>query len=107
MATVHITLSQVGGVALSGTEMPVANSIPIAADTLATSAISAQSSITASTDALAGKSAFWTVTATGNVYVRFGSNPTAVTDAGWLILAGQTRDFAVTATGEKVAVIDA
>lgn len=42
----------------------------------------------------------------GDVWVKFGSAPTAAAGSDWLILEGQTRDFKV-AKGTKVAVIDA
>lgn len=103
MATVHIVLSKVQGLALTGVTMPVANSVPLYSDTKTSSVTSQQSDITAP-----DTNAFWSITATGgNVYVKFGSNPTAVTDEGWLILDGQTRDFAVSAASEKVAIKDA
>lgn len=102
MATVHITLSSVQSRATTGMTMPVVDSVPTATDTMTSSGSSAQSSITA---ALGG---FWSITATGgNVFAKFGSNPTAVTDEGWLILDGQTRDFAVSVASEKVAIKDA
>ena len=103
MATVHIVLSNVQSRALTGSTMPVADSVPTSVDTMTSTGTSAPSSITA-----AATGAFWSITATGgNVYAKFGSNPTAVADEGWLILDGQTRDFAVTAASEKVAIKDA
>lgn len=103
MATVHIVLSKVQGRALTGSTMPVADSVPLFSDTMTSSGTSAQSSITAP-----DTNGFWSITAKdGSVFVKFGSNPTAVTDEGWLILDGQTRDFAVSAASEKVAIKDA
>lgn len=108
MATVHITLGQVTGVSVQAVSMPAARSVPIAADTMTSSGTSAQSSITADTGGLSRQAAFWSITVTGgNVFVRFGSDPTAASDTGHLILDGTTRDFAVSATGEKVAIKDA
>jgi formylmethanofuran dehydrogenase subunit C len=51
---------------------------------------------------------FWSVTTSGgDIMVKAGSNPTAVaTDGGWLIADGQTREFAVSAANEKIALID-
>ena len=108
MATVHITVGQVTGVATSGTSMPVARSVPIGADTMTSTGASAQSSITASTGSLSRQAAFWSITVTGgNVFVAFGANPTAASDSGHLLIDGTTRDFAVAANDEKIAVINA
>ncbi len=106
-ATVHIVLSAVPNrdrtVGVFTVPMPVALSVPLFSDTKTSSGTSAQSDITAP-DA----NSFWSVTVTGgNVFVKFGSNPTAASDDGWLILDGQTRDFAVSAASEKVAIKDA
>lgn len=108
MATVHITVGQVTGVSTAGASMPVARSVPISADTMTSSGTSAQSSITASTGSLSRQAAFWSITVTGgNVFVAFGPDPTAASDTGHLLIDGTTRDFAVTASSEKIAVIDA
>lgn len=42
----------------------------------------------------------------GDVYVKFGKNPSVTSGTGFLMLDGSTRDFGVRA-GYKVAVIDA
>ncbi len=108
MATVHIVLSQVGGRSTGGAAMPVANSIPIEVDTMTSTTSSVKSSIVASKGGLASASAFWTITGSGgNVWLAFGSDPTAAADSGWLLLDGQTRDFAVTGAAETVAIKDA
>ncbi|MEP1292792.1 MAG: hypothetical protein ABJL56_19190, partial [Nitratireductor sp.] len=50
---------------------------------------------------------FWSITAVGgNVWIKFGAAPVAASGQDWLVLDGQTREFAATA-GDKVAVIDA
>jgi hypothetical protein len=103
MATVHVTLSRVKGRASTGSTMPVQDSVEISADTMTSSGTSAQSSITAP-----DLDCFWSVTVTGgNVYVKFGANPTAVADAGYLLLDGDTRDFSPCAVSEKLAIKDA
>lgn len=103
MATVHITLNRVAGPARANPIMPVIESVEIAADTMTSSASSAQSSAVATAE----PDAYWQITASGgDVFVKFGSNPTAASDSGHLIIDGTTRDFAVSATGEKVAVVD-
>jgi hypothetical protein len=57
-------------------------------------------------DLSTGFGLFWSVTASGgNVWVLFGSNPTAVAESGYLILDGQTREFGAKSS-QKVAVID-
>ena len=105
MATVHVVLFTCGGKTVKGTEMPVPKSIPAYVDTMASSATSAKASINSGSD---WKNAFWSITVSGgNVYARFGTDPTAVTEEGWLILDGQTREFAVSAASETVAIKDA
>lgn len=106
MATVHVCLAHVIARAAGG-PAPVVQSVPVGSDTVTSSGTSAQSSLTASPSGVAG-SQFWSVTATGgNVFVAFGSDPTAAADAGWLVLDGQTREFSTSQTGEKIAIKDA
>ena len=106
MATVHIVLAGASGRSSTGATMPVMNSVETDADTMTSSVTSAKSAITAPASAWAGL--FWSVTASGgNVYVKFGDDPTAVTDDGWLVLDGQTREFAVSAASEQCAIKDA
>ncbi|MCP3729240.1 hypothetical protein M9978_02265 [Sphingomonas sp. MG17] len=103
MATVHVTISKVDDRGDTGASVQLITSVPTAAETMTSSGSSAQAAITPSkADGL-----FWSVTATANVWIAFGANPTAVSGAGHLILGGQTRDFAVTSAGEKIAVKDA
>jgi hypothetical protein len=104
MATVHIALCNVTANARIVTStMPVPESVTAASDTMTSSGTSQQSSAVASR---VGQ--FWSVTvAGGDVFVLFGADPTAVSDAGFLVLDGQTREFSVTAAGEKVAIKDA
>lgn len=106
MATVHVVLSVVDQASsVSGNIMPVAKSIPYAADTVTTSASSVQSSLVAPQPP---NNLFWEVKAKdADVWVNFGSNPTAAVDVGWLVSAGETRQWAVTTAGEKCAVVNA
>ena len=102
MATVHVTLTSVSALAARGLTMPVANSVEVGADTVTSSATSAQSALTGQ------PGLFWTVLPLdGNVWVKFGDNPTAASDSGYLLVAGQPRDFGVTAPSELVAIKDA
>lgn len=101
MALVHISILNVQARADTGSTMPIPNSVEAAADTMQSSAASAQSTITAAT----GR--FWSITTKGDIWVKFGVNPTAITEEGHLIVAGSTRFFAVTAANEKVAIKDA
>jgi len=106
MATVHVVLAQASGRSSTGATQPVIDSVPVNADTLTSSASSAKIDFAAPASGWQGL--FWSITASGgNVYARFGSDPTAVTDEGWLILDGQTREFAVSAASETVAIKDA
>lgn len=102
MATVHVTLGRVGARAETGSTLPILPGAPRAAETLASAGVSAPAGLVAQ----AGE--VWSLTVTGgDVFVAFGPNPVAASGAGRLLLAGQTRDFAVSAAGEKVAVITA
>lgn len=103
MATIHVTLSSINKRGVSDTAFPVINSVPRAAKTLTSTASSVpEASISGANGEV------WSVTAKGgDVYAAFGAAPVAAADSGHLILAGQTRDFAVTTAGEKIAVKDA
>lgn len=100
MATVHVVLCRV---APRHWNLPIPDSSPLGADTLTSSGISTQSSLTAPDG-----HAVWSVTVFGgNVFIAFGADPTAQVDSGWLVLDGQTRDFTIGAAGEKIAIKDA
>ncbi len=103
MATLHINLCRVAGRADTGMTLPVPSSIAAGADTVTPSGTSAVSSLEASARDV------WTVTAMGgNAWLKFGTGtPLAASDDGWLILDGQTRDFAAMTAGEKIAYMTA
>lgn len=106
MATVGIALSAVSNTASSGLNavMPVADANAAASAAVTSSGTSQSPSVTTPSD---GKQYYWIITASGgNVWVTFGSNPTAVAGTTYLIVDGTTRDFAASA-GQKCAVIDA
>jgi hypothetical protein len=103
MARLMIALDRVRNGAGSGGTMPVPSSIPDVAELLNTTTTSAQATATA-----ANTQQYWIVTAVdGNVWINFGTNPTAASGSGWLVINGTTREFSVTVTGEKIAGIDA
>ncbi|MGO4316707.1 hypothetical protein [Agrobacterium sp. MCAB5] len=105
MATVGIALSAISNKASSGLNavMPVADANATASATVTSSASSQSPSVTVPSD---GKQYYWSITASGNnVWVTFGSSPTAVAGTTWLIVDGTTCDFAASA-GQKCAVID-
>lgn len=107
MATVHVVLSVVDQAsAVSGNMMPVAKSVAIDQDTLTTTASSQVADITAPQPP---NGLFWDVTAKdADVWVNFGpETPVAAAESGWLVTAGQTRQWAVSTAGEKVAVVNA
>lgn len=52
----------------------------------------------------AGNDLIWVVTSPVDVWVEFGAAPTAVEGTTWLVLAGQSREFAAK-NGDKPAVI--
>ena len=100
MATVSVTLARVRG----DVNRPIPRSVPDeTATTITTSGTSQQASITA--DDLGE---VWVITTSGgNVWAAFGSDPTATAGTHWLLLAGTTREFSVSAVSEKVAVVNA
>jgi hypothetical protein len=107
MATVHVVLASVDqACSVSGNVIPVPKSAPVNQDTVTTTASSQVAAITAPQPP---NGLFWSITAAdANVWANFGTGtPTAVAETGWLILAGQTREFAVSVAGEKVAVVNA
>jgi hypothetical protein len=104
MATVHVVLCQVTSKsrAQTGSTMPVPDSVPIGADTMTPTSTSAQATVTPGS---AQTGIVWSVTSLdAAVWVNFGADPTAAPDSGWMILAGDSRDFAVTSPNEKCAV---
>lgn len=103
MATVHVEMARVRGRALTGSTMPVTDSVA-----LASASQSSSSTWTASTVVAPDTNAFWTVVASGgDVLVRFDADPVNNGGNGRRVNAGMSRDFAVTAAGEKIAIKDA
>lgn len=105
MADVYIVLAQAstsGGVA--GNRLPVLKSVP-----KATQFISEPSGTVSDIDTAQAGVDVWQITALGDdFWVVFGTgSPEAEAGAGWLIPAGQTREWEVTEDGEKVAVMNA
>lgn len=105
MATVNIVLTTSKTRVTSGSNsVPIPASVAKAGENITSSASSQQSTITG---AAAGKD-MWVITViSGNVYLDFGSNPTAAAGDKYLVVANQTREFGVSVNGEKVAIIDA
>lgn len=82
----------------------VPNSTPTTAETITTSGASQQSSNSVQA---ADDNEYWVISVSGgDVWVKFGSSPTAAAGDEWLINDGQTREFKALA-GDKMAVIDA
>ncbi len=106
MALVHISLLNVQARADTGTTMQIPDSVEGAADTMQSSGGSAQSTIVAAGPRLL-QARFWGVATKGDIWVKFGPNPVAGSEGGHLILAGQTRFFAVSSVDEKIAIKDA
>lgn len=103
MAVVHVTIAGVRNNSRGGESMPVADSVPYAAEDLTSSGTSAASTISA--PSVNSESMFWVVTALGDVWVKFGATPTAAAGEDWLVPAGTSREFTAVA-GHKIAVID-
>lgn len=106
MATVHIVLARADVRAMTGTTQPVINAEPVGVDTITSSSSSQQADITVP-QTTAGYGLYWQVTASGgDIWAKFGSNPTAAAEEGFLILDGTTREFGAAPT-QKCAVVDA
>ncbi|MDP3853612.1 hypothetical protein [Phenylobacterium sp.] len=104
MATVHVVLARVNGRADTGATMP----IPMSQSTADETVTSTVNSV--AVPGLAGElGQCWSLTVTGgNIWARFSSSgDDAGVDVGWLILDGQTREFAVTVAGESLEIKDA
>ncbi len=99
MATLHVVLSRVVSRADTGATLPTPESVEVDADTVTPSGTSQLSSLTAADQDV------WIVTAMGgSAWLKFGAGePVAASDDGWLIVDGQTRDFAASAAAEKLA----
>lgn len=108
MAMVHVVLCNVRNRDKTGSTMPVPESQPIASETVASSATSQKLSINGgSVPAATPSETYWSVTTKGDIWVNFGANPVAGSGAGWLLLAGQSREWSVKQSGEKIAIKDA
>ncbi len=82
----------------------VPNSLPTSASSITTSGTSQQSSNSVQT---ADDNEFWIITAAGgDMWVKFGADPTAAAGDEWLITDGQTREWKGLA-GDKMAVKNA
>ena len=97
MATVHVTVND------AYIRNPVIASQPADVATATSTGTSAEV-----TGVVGLATKIWQLTVTGgNIWVAFGSNPTAVSGAGHLILDGETREFSCAYDGEEVAIKDA
>jgi hypothetical protein len=106
MATLSVVIAQTFN-PKRGYKDPVPAATPFAAEEITTSETSQQSGVY-NAGVYGSYGSYWVLTVTGgNVWVKFGSDPTAAAGDQWLILDGQTREFAVDAEGQKLAVIDA
>jgi hypothetical protein len=100
MTYAHITLNRV--VRRNDANVTAADSIPVGAET---KTLSGTSQATNMTGALGD---IWVIAATGDCFVIFNSNPTALATGGTthhLIPSGTTREFNCSAASEKCAVI--
>ncbi|MGB3830908.1 MAG: hypothetical protein WA975_03480 [Mesorhizobium sp.] len=106
MATLSVVIAQTYN-PKRGYRDPVPAATPFAAEKITTSGTSQKSTI-GSTGVYGAFGSYWILTASGgDMWVKFGTDPTAAAGSQWLILDGQTREFAVDADAQKVAVIDA
>jgi hypothetical protein len=96
MAIVGIVLGPKAGI-----NVPIMRTDARAADSLVPGATQ-QASITVGDE----PGLYWEVTTDTNIWVNFGSNPSASAENTWLVLAGQTRHWQAKA-GDKIAVVAA
>lgn len=104
MATVHVELSRVQGRALTGSTLPVPDSVALNAASQASTGGWVASTV------VAAQGEVWSITAAGgDVLVRFDPDPATGNNGGVgrRICAGATRDFIATTAAEKVAIKDA
>lgn len=109
-AKVHVTLNKINSRAENSREIvSVPQSQPLAAETLTSSGTAQTGTIVASPQTVGNASTrLWEVTSSGgDVFVAFGTAPTAASGTGFLVVAGSTRYFSVTNAGEKISVKDA
>jgi hypothetical protein len=82
----------------------VPNTAPTAAEVITTSGTSQQSS---NSVPAADDNEYWIITVSGgDLWVKFGADPTAAAGDEWLVTDGQTREWKAL-SGDKVAVINA
>jgi hypothetical protein len=80
---------------------PVPRAAVNSAEYIADTSVESQSSITASE-----RFEYWFITPTTDVWVAFGTDPTASPGVDWLVIAGTTRDFEAQ-RDQKVSIVDA
>lgn len=98
MARVHINLTNAPG------DDPIMNSTSLDGQTITSSGTSQQATSAPST--AAGQ--VWDITSDGgDVWIKAGTNPTAVASTGFLVRAGERLNLRVMAVSELIAVIDA
>jgi len=102
MATVHITLNRVQGLAPS--HLPIIDSVPL--DSVSTTSSATDTDVSGIVGIVG---MLWEVVVTGgNVYVAFGTDPNAGTDPGrHLVLDGERFNTRCLADGEEVSIKDA
>jgi len=112
MSTVQITIVEVSGTATTGESVPVASSRLIGTPEVISSTASSQATtLVADANTIEATRLdryYWRIAIAGDedVYVAFGSAPTASSTAGLLCLAGGVYEFRLRAVGDKVAVIN-
>lgn len=101
MATTHIVLASCDTKSADNYAMPVAKSVPKAKQSLTPSGTSQVSSITGSSK----RTDVWLITTDTQIWVKFGSTPTASAGNDWFVMAGTPLHVGVSADGEVPAII--
>jgi hypothetical protein len=120
MSYIHIVKTRVGGLLATGAPgvLPVASSVVVASETIASSGTSQQSAALSISAPYSASYYVWQITNGGDtvaassvpVYIVFGSSPTAVVGGASmrkLLMVNETFYCHAQADGEKVAVINA
>lgn len=112
MSTVHFSFVEINAYSQGGKPVDCPSSKLIGTPEVKTSSGSSQQTTLAATDVAIFRkhgTLFWRIAnmGTDNVYVAFGTNPTASASTGYGIPAGAVEYFMVETAAEKAAVINA
>jgi len=79
---------------------------PVMRTSVESSEVVTSSAVSAQSVGVAGENTFWEIACATNLWVTFGTNPTAAAGTTFLVFGGSPRQFQAR-KGDKVAVVDA